>query len=346
MAKVGGWQIEADTLRVRWTDQTRRIHGVSEDYQPSIEKEVLFFHPDDRDPLRTAFERALTTGESFDQEHRFITAQGSQIWIRVIGRAYVVDDKIRKLTGTFQDITERKRAENAVDRYAVELERSNRELAQFADAISHDLREPARMVEVFLDLMRSECEGELDGKAEMYLAHAQEGAAQMQAMIRALLDLARIDAQGRPLVLTEAEESLTYALRALAPMINERGAVVTHDPLPTVTADAVQLSEVFQNLIANGIKFQEEDAVPRVHVSIHRDDRAWRFSVRDNGIGIDLAQDDTLFAIFRRLHSDSKYPGLGMGLPICKRIIERHHGRIWVESEPSEGSAFYFTIPF
>jgi signal transduction histidine kinase len=246
------------------------------------------------------------------------------------------------------------RTEEIVNRYALDLRRSNEDLARFAGAISHDLREPVRMVEVFLELLQTELLGTLDDKPQQYLDYAVESASRMRAMINALLDLSRVRSQGRELEKVDAERVLELTLVALGRVIEERGAGVTYDSLPTVRADPAQLGEVFQNLIANAIKFQEEDAVPRVHVSARRlpassqqdeGEGAWCFSVQDNGIGFDPQQAGHIFEIFKRLHTEEEYPGLGMGLAICKRIVERHGGRIWVESEPGVGSTFNFTLP-
>jgi light-regulated signal transduction histidine kinase (bacteriophytochrome) len=246
------------------------------------------------------------------------------------------------------------RTEEIVNRYALDLRRSNEDLARFAGAISHDLREPVRMVEVFLELLQTELLGTLDDKPQQYLDYAVESASRMRAMINALLDLSRVRSRGRELEEVDAERVLELTLVALGRVIEERGAGVTYDSLPMVRADPAQLGEVFQNLIANAIKFQEEDAVPRVHVSARRlpassqqdeGEGAWCFSVQDNGIGFDPQQAGHIFEIFKRLHTEEEYPGLGMGLAICKRIVERHGGRIWVESEPGVGSTFNFTLP-
>jgi len=248
------------------------------------------------------------------------------------------------------------RTEEIVNRYALDLRQSNQDLARFADAISHDLREPVRMVEVFLELLQKELLGTLDDKPQQYLDYAMESASRMRAMINALLDLSRVRSRGRDLEEVDAGRVLELTLVALGRMIEEHEAGVTYDSLSTVRADPAQLGEVFQNLIANAIKFQEEAAVPRVHVSALRlpassqeaedeGDGVWCFSVQDNGIGLDLEEAGHIFDIFQRLHTEEEYPGLGMGLAICKRIVERHGGRIWVDSEPGVGSTFSFTLP-
>ena len=247
--------------------------------------------------------------------------------------------------GLALDITARVRAEREVARYAAELERSNQELEQFAYITSHDLREPLRMVKGYLDLLGRRYRDELDAPAREFIDYAVDGAERMQEMIRALLRLSRVGTRGQAFALADVEDILARTLKALSRSIADAGAEVTHDPLPTVMADGAQLTQVLQNLIANGIKFCREDVPPRVHVSVQRKEGEWVFAVVDNGIGIDPEQADRLFQIFQRLHTRDEYEGLGIGLALCRRIVERHGGRIWVESEPGQGATFYFTLP-
>jgi light-regulated signal transduction histidine kinase (bacteriophytochrome) len=171
-----------------------------------------------------------------------------------------------------------------------------------------------------------------------------ENADRMQQMIDALLDLSRVKTRGNELVPTDVEALLTRTLNALRRAIEDAEAVITHDPLPMVMADRAQLTQVFQNLIANALKFQRQDVEPRVHIAAERTGEMWTFSVTDNGIGIDPAHTERIFHIFQRLHTEAEYPGTGIGLALCKRIVERHGGRIWVESAPGAGSTFYFTL--
>jgi light-regulated signal transduction histidine kinase (bacteriophytochrome) len=266
-------------------------------------------------------------------------------WIRDVVSVEMEDGQPVKLRGFMMDITERKRAEEVIERYAAKLKRSNEELEQFAYVISHDLREPARMVKSYLELLESRYQGQLDEKADMFINHAVDGAERMQEMINALLDLSRIGTRGEEPAPTDAEAVLKRTLNVLERAIEETEADVTHDPLPTVMADKAQLAQVFQNLVANAIKFRREDVPPRVHISAEREDDEWVFSVADNGIGIDPEQADRIFQIFQRLHTREEYEGTGIGLALCKRIVERHGGRIWVESKPGEGSTFTFTLP-
>ncbi len=252
--------------------------------------------------------------------------------------------EVTGVLGIYADITERKRAEEALRHRTVELERSNAELEQFAYVASHDLQEPLRMVTNFTQLLAIRYEGRLDRDADDFIRFAVEGATRMQALINGLLSFARVKSRGGELVPTDTEAVFTRSLATLQVAIREAGGEVTHDPLPSVFADDVQLEQVFQNLLSNALKFRNSKP-PRVHVSAGRDGSEWTFSVRDNGIGIDPAYFERIFVIFQRLHTRQEYPGAGIGLSICRRIVERHGGRMWVESAAGSGATFYFTLP-
>jgi signal transduction histidine kinase len=243
-----------------------------------------------------------------------------------------------------REITVRKQAEEALERYAAELERSNQELQQFAYVASHDLQEPLRMVTSYLQLLQRRYEGKLDANADDFIDFAVNGASRMRELIQGLLTYSRVGTHSRALEPIDCQAILGVVLDSLQVAIAESDASVTSDSLPTVMADGTQLSQLFQNLIANAIKFRG-DRRPEIHVGVEDRDTEWLFSVRDNGIGIEPAYGERIFAIFQRLHSRHEYPGTGIGLAVCKRIVERHGGRIWVESEPEKGSTFCFTLP-
>jgi PAS domain S-box-containing protein len=241
------------------------------------------------------------------------------------------------------DLTDRQKAEDEVGRVMLDLERSNKELEQFAYVASHDLQEPLRMVSSYMQLLAKRFEGQLDEKAKKYINYAVDGAVRMQRLINDLLTLSRVGTRGKSFQRTDSHAVFGDALRNLQAAIEESGSLVTNDDLPTIRADASQLIQVFQNLIANAVKFRGETP-PRIHVSAQDQGGEWLFSVRDNGIGIDPQFADKLFVIFRRLHTRQEYPGTGIGLAVCKRIVERHGGRIWFESELGKGATFFFTI--
>jgi len=263
--------------------------------------------------------------------------------------------KLRRLNTQLQaEIAERKRMEQ-------ELARSNADLEAFAYTVSHDLQEPLRMVSSFMTLLKKEYYKELNDEAQTYIVYAMDGATRMSNMIQALLEHARISTRGQPFALTDCEALLAQVLRDLQPQIVETNAVISHDPLPEVMADAMQLGRVFQNLISNALKFQWKTGPgqsaqgegahthqPRVHISAQLKEvgtAEWRFCVKDNGIGIPPAHTQHIFQVFKRLHTREEYEGTGIGLANCKKIVERHGGRIWVESNPAEGCTFYFTLP-
>lgn len=259
----------------------------------------------------------------------------------------VLRDDSGQITGYIsvnRDITTRKQAEETLHRLTEDLGRSNAELEQFAYVASHDLQEPLRMVSSYLQLLARRYQGKLDRDADEFIAYAVDGAKRMQNLINDLLAFSRVGTQGRPLGLSSCEKILAEALMNLQVAIEESDATVTHDPLPTVFCDQPQLVQVFQNLIGNSIKFRGPQA-PRIHISARQDESEWIFSFRDNGIGFDVKFSERIFEIFQRLHSRTAYPGTGIGLAICKRIVQRHSGRIWVESNPGEGTTFYFALP-
>jgi PAS domain S-box-containing protein len=234
------------------------------------------------------------------------------------------------------DITQRKRSES-------ELKRSNEELERFAYVASHDLQEPLRMVGSYVQLLAKRYQGKLDKDADDFIGFALDGALRMQRLIQDLLAFSRVSTRGADLVPTDADAVLGNALANLKLTIEECGAAVSHDRLPTVKADAGQLEHVFLNLISNALKFRGT-APPRIHIGASREDGNWRFSVRDNGIGIEPQYFERIFVIFQRLNARADYPGTGIGLAIVKKIVERHGGRIWVESAAGSGTTFLFTL--
>ncbi len=239
---------------------------------------------------------------------------------------------------------QRKQAEEALAGKARELERSNEELERFAYVASHDLQEPLRMVTSYTQLLGQRYKGKLDSDADEFIAYAADGAKRMGALIKDLLEYSRVDSGDKELEPIALEELFAMTVVNLHAAIEESGGEVTHDPLPTVRADPYQIGQLLQNLIGNAIKYRG-DAAPAVHVGAEHAGQEWVFSVRDNGIGIDEKDAERVFNIFQRLHSNGEYSGTGVGLAICKRIVERHGGRIWVDSGLGQGTRFSFTIP-
>jgi light-regulated signal transduction histidine kinase (bacteriophytochrome) len=243
-----------------------------------------------------------------------------------------------------RDVTERKRAEQELARRAEELARSNADLEQFAYVASHDLQEPLRMVASYTQLLARRYKGKLDADADEFIGFAVDGATRMQHLIQDLLSFSRVTTKGKELQVTDSRAACDQAITNLRAAIAESGAVVTTGSLPTVRADATQLTQLFQNLIGNAIKYRNERK-PEVQVAAAPVEDRWVFSVQDNGIGIEPQYFERIFQMFQRLHTRKAYTGTGIGLAICRKIVERHGGRIWVESELGKGSTFLLTIP-
>lgn len=225
-----------------------------------------------------------------------------------------------------------------------ELARSNAELEQFANVASHDLQEPLRMVASFTQLLAKRYQGKLDKDADEFIDYAVDGATRMQQLLNDLLTYARVGTRAKPPAPVDLNEVVVHTETNLIEAIKESGAVVTQGPLPTVAGDEVQLTQLFQNLLANAIKFRTGNP-PWIHISARFREGHWVISVQDNGIGIAPEHRERIFAIFQRLHPRHEYPGTGIGLALCKKIVERHGGHIWVESASSQGAGFYFSLP-
>jgi PAS domain S-box-containing protein len=289
----------------------------------------------DPERAQAGIEQVLAKGQVYDYGLVVVSRDGGHVPVSY--NATVLrepDGSVSGVLGSARDITELMGVEE-------ELTRSNQELQQFAYLVSHDLKEPLRAVESGLEQLSRSYEG--NPEAEAVVMHTLDGVSRMQGLINGLLAYSSVGAAGEDLELIESEAAVKRALSNLEVSIKESGAVVTQDPLPKVMADRMELGQVFQNLIGNGIKFRGRQP-PRVHISAEKQPNEWLFSVRDNGVGIEAEDVDRIFQAFQRVHRDGKYAGSGIGLAICKKIIDRHGGRIWAESQPGKGSKFYFTI--
>ncbi len=337
-----------------------RIVGVNraflEEYGYSDESEIVGKHcyeithhrstpctpPDDICPLV----EAVRTGEHLAVDHVHYGRQGEKIYAEV-SASPIKDENgnVVQVVHVSRDITDRKRAEEERERLLSDIARSNKELEQFAYVASHDLQEPLRMVSSYVQLLEKKYKGRLDEKADKYMQFAVDGAQRMQKLIEALLDYSRIATRGAEFRSVNTNDIFSQAVSNLEASITESHALITKDDLPTISGDETQLIQLFQNLIGNAIKYRKPETAPSVNISAGKDRQGWTFSVSDNGIGIEPRHFDQIFQIFQRLHARGEYPGTGIGLAICKRIVERHHGRIWVKSSPGEGATFFFTIP-
>jgi PAS domain S-box-containing protein len=294
--------------------------------------------------LHGAFAMPILIGNQVRGVIEFYSREVSQLddWLLQLGMS--VGNQIGQLMARRQAEAGLREAHEELSRRAQDLARSNAELQQFAYVASHDLQEPLRMISSYTQLLMRRYGTLFDQDAKEFMGFIVDGAARMKQLIEDLLAYSRVGTRGHDLEPTDAQAAFDQALANLRASIDTTGATVTHDALPTVRADASQLVQLFQNLVGNALKFRSADA-PRVHVDAQERDAEWIFSVRDNGIGIDPQYFERIFVIFQRLHSKAEYPGTGIGLAICKKIVDRHGGRIWVESQPGQGSTFYCTLP-
>jgi PAS domain S-box-containing protein len=302
------------------------------------------FHPEDAQKTAKAFNRIWQSGGSGVINFRAVHKSGRILDIQALMTTILKDGKPVGKRGVMMDVSERQSLMNAQINYATMLRRSHEELQQFAYIASHDLQEPLRMVTSYLQILESRYSDKLDSDAHEFIAYAVDGAARMKALITDLLAYSRVDGGEKVFEVFDAQMALNQALTNLALNIEDTNARVTYDKLPSIKGDPAKITQVFQNLIGNAIKFQSGDA-PRIHIGVERKKSEWQFTVRDNGIGIEPQYLERIFVIFQRLHRKDQYPGTGIGLSICKKVVEWHGGRIWVESTPGQGTTFYFTIP-
>ncbi|MCS7305024.1 MAG: ATP-binding protein [Thermoguttaceae bacterium] len=313
--------------------------------------------PEHRQQVLENVQRAIAADEPFQLVYRIRTAQGEEKWVWEKGSAVRdAQGKVIALEGFIADITERCQAEELlrktqdeleklVAQRTAELDRTNRDLMQFVYTVSHDLQEPLRMMSTYLQTLRGSLKDRLQPTERSLLDLSAEACQRLQRMIQDLLAYSRAGTRGIYFEPVDANQVVQEAIQNLQAAIDQTGAQITLDPLPEVTADATLLLELFQNLLSNAIKFHAKDRSPKVRIFCQQQDDEWLFGVQDNGIGIDPDAIERIFLIFERLHPEEEYPGTGIGLAICKRIVERHGGRIWCQSKPGEGSTFYFTLP-
>ena len=296
-------------------------------------------HPDDLQRVGEAWGEALKSGNPYTIECR-LWDQTEKRWRWFLGRALPIRDaegNVAKWFGSSTDIDDQKRTED-------DLRRANADLEQFAFSATHDLQEPLRAIKIYSELLTKTCGSAIQGEGQQYLGHLRGGASRMETLVRDLLSYTKVSQFERPEDYADAGEALNSALANLSSAIQEVEAEITSDPLPSVRLHEAHVQQLFQNLIGNAIKYRSPDRRPRVHVSADRQGNEWVFAISDNGIGIAPDYSETIFGLFKRLHTNDEYSGTGIGLAICRRIVERYDGRIWVESEAGKGSTFRFSI--
>lgn len=320
-----------------------RILGYSE--SEFVGAEFLSFnHPDDVQPTIDVVERELKAGAKVIHfENRYRHKNGGYRWLSWVSHP---DMELGVTFAIARDVTQQKESVLELERLNEKLKQSNQDLEQFAYVASHDLQEPLRAVSSFARLLGERCTGsdDKDDKAGTYIQQIVDGSKRMQCLINDLLSYSRVSTRGAPAATVDSHVALQQALANLMCSLQEAHGIVTNDELPRVKVDPAQLVQLFQNLIGNALKFRAPDTRPEVHVSARRQDDTVVFSVKDNGIGIEAEHLERIFEVFSRLHGRASYEGTGIGLAVCRRVVERHGGRLWVESTPGEGSTFYFSL--
>lgn len=342
-ASIGTWTWDIQEDVVTADEYLTEMYGMEPaDTAGGASMEVFYepIHEDDTEQTWEALEQAVEETGRLNTEYRIRGAAGDIAWVEARGEVKHDDGESVKLYGTVADITERKAREERLEQLVAELEESNERLEQFAYAASHDLQEPLRMVSSYLKLIDSRYK--LDEEGEEFIEFAVDGAERMRSMIDGLLQYSRVETQGDPLESVDLEDILADTRENLQMTIEESDATIKAEPLPCVQGDPDQLRQVFQNLLANAIEYSDDQ--PMVHITAERNGTDWIVSIEDEGIGIGPEEQEQIFEVFQRGHSHSDGSGTGIGLAICERIIERHGGEIWVESELDEGSTFSFTL--
>jgi PAS domain S-box-containing protein len=333
------WTARADGYLDYFNERWYQFTGFSRDAFGAFSWEPLI-HPDDLQTFRESWQDSILSGKTLNAECRFWDKEENR-WRWFLGRARPVRDADKgtvKWFGSYIDIDDQKRVED-------DLRRANEDLEQFAYSVSHDLQEPLRSVKIYSELLADTCGDSLNDQSLEFLSYLRSGATRMEMLVRDLLSYTRVTTFEKPAQPADAGEALAAALANLAGAISETGASITSDPLPALQVHGAHLQQLFQNLIGNAIKYRSPGRQPIVHLTAERQKGGWIFAVGDNGIGIPPEYRETIFGLFKRLHTSDKYSGTGIGLAICQRIVERYQGRIWVESEIGKGSTFRFILP-
>jgi len=350
-AELATWDYDPGTGILIWSDMAKAMAGLPAQAEVNHNVFLSGLHPEDRPKVEKAIANALDpkSGGSYRIEYRTVGLRDKrERWISSRGQAIFDETTHRPLRfiGVSLDMTERRRREEALAKTTAELKRSNEDLHRFAYTASHDLKEPLRMITCYIQLLERQQATQLDDESKHYLGFVLDGCKQMKSLIDDLLSYAAVSNSTRAFEEQSVEVLLSKALSNLRVSVNESGTQVFRTPLPHIHCDPGQMVQLFQNLLGNAIKYRGQ-VTPKIQVSadLNEAKKEWIFSVKDNGIGLDMKDADSIFDLFRRLHCKHEYSGTGIGLATCKRIAERHGGKIWVSSRPGEGSTFHFTVP-
>lgn len=345
LAKIGSWELSLVNEKLHWSTYIKELHEVDDDYQPNLESAINFYTEGwSRDTISKVVEHSISEGEPFDVELQIETAKGNKRWIRAVGQPEFIDDTCVRIYGSTQNITDRIEHEKSLKILNRELVESNAELEQFAFVVSHDLQEPLRMITGFLSQLDRKYDHLLDETGKKYIHFATDGAKRMRQIILDLLEFSRVGRIDSEREQVDMNDQVQEALALNKKMITEQKAEIKVGKLPVIQAAKVPMRQLFQNLINNAVKYHKKGRKPIVTINADEDDHFWHFEIEDNGIGIDQENSVKIFNIFHRLHVREEYSGSGIGLAICKKIVENHGGTISVASEPNKGSTFYFSI--
>lgn len=346
LAHLGSFEINMKTGMPEFTDEASRILDIdTHEDRPNIDKLLERVHPDDLEYVKKILQDITETKSFIQAEFRMIMRDNSVKYIHTTNNPVLNEDgEVASVFGIMMDITERKLYEQRLEELLQGLERSNKELEQFAYVSSHDLQEPLRMISSYLALLSKNYQDVLDERARTYIDIAVDGAKRMANLIRDLLSYSRLTSRAMPFEATDLNVVVNEVINDLELVIEETNAKIIVNQLPVVKADPLQMKQLFQNLISNALKFRSEDH-PSVEIRAQKKSKEWIFSVSDNGIGIEPDFYERIFEIFQRLHTIDEYPGTGIGLALCKKIVDHHNGRIWAESSRGQGTIFHFTLP-
>ncbi|MEO8131180.1 MAG: ATP-binding protein [Bryobacteraceae bacterium] len=338
MSDYAMFTIDPEGILLSWNAGVEKLLGYSEEEWVGQHARIIFTPAEKAiEVCESEMRKTLESGSATDiRWHR--RKDGSEFFAN--GFMNVIRDESGALIGyakVMSDETARKQLQDS-------LSESNAALEQFAYVASHDLQEPLRTMSTFAELLAKKYAGKFDNEADQFLGHIVKASQRMSDLVRDLLEYARATTEERRPDSVALDEDLEAALTHLTQAVQESGATITHDPLPTVQADRGQMVRLFQNLIGNALKYRKPDEAPKIHVSAQQGDGEWVIKVEDNGIGFDPEYATSIFTPFKRLHQAGDYPGTGVGLAICKRIVEAHGGRIWAESKPGEGAVFGFAL--
>jgi PAS domain S-box-containing protein len=344
LAKVGNWELNLNTMEQTWSREHYRIFELEE--TPADELYEAYrskIHPGDVETLDKIVSDGINKGGSFVFEHRVVCNDGSIKFVIGKGETHMDSDgKNKIMRGTVQDVTEQKKAAETNSKYAI-LQSKSKEMEQFAYIASHDLREPLLTIKNYAELFEEEYTGKLDEDATEYLKRISRASSRMDELIKGLLDYSRLS-KVKELQQVDCNKIMSEVLADLNLQLQNSEAKIEVKPLPVLSAYPLEMKQLFQNLLSNAIKFRKKETIPQICISAETLKGVWTFQFSDNGIGIEEADKEKIFSLFQQVHNRNEYAGSGIGLAYCKKIVELHHGNIWVESVPEKGSSFYFTI--